>query len=463
MVSSESMSQYHNTSPMAKQHSARNKAYWCITDGFLFLGGALLALLMVFSFWSFFSPTPSTSSIDAIAADEPYTKTTYCERDPKGQGVNLRHDPLEFKTFYDDPELSYTIDSKVVQNWDDKRRQWLKHHPSFASGVKDRVVLVTGSQPTPCKNPIGDHLLLRFFKNKVDYCRIHGYDIFYTNALLDKRMNSYWAKLPAVKAAMVAHPEAEWIWWVDSDALFTDMEFKLPLERYKDHNLVVHGWPHLIYESKSWTSLNAGVFLIRNCQWSMDLIHTWANMGPISPDYQKWGSMQRSLFKDKLFPESDDQSALIYLLYTEKEKYYDKIFLVGEYYFEGYWVEIVPNYHNVSERYLEMERGAAELRRRHAEKVSERYGDEREKYLREAGNGRGSWRRPFITHFTGCQPCSGDHNQMYAGETCWSGMVKALNFADNQIMRKFGFVHPDLLTTSPLTPVPFDYPDEGPW
>ena len=45
-------------------------------------------------------------------------------------------------------------------------------------------------------------------------------------------MFGFWAKYPVVKAAMLAHPEVEWIWWVDSDAVFTDMEFKLPLERY---------------------------------------------------------------------------------------------------------------------------------------------------------------------------------------------------------------------------------------
>lgn len=54
---------------------------------------------------------------------------------------------------------------------------------------------------------------------------------------------------------MVAHPEAEWIWWVDSDAVFTDMDFKLPLDKYKNHNFVIYGWPKLIYEKKSWTGM----------------------------------------------------------------------------------------------------------------------------------------------------------------------------------------------------------------
>jgi xyloglucan 6-xylosyltransferase len=60
---------------------------------------------------------------------------------------------------------------------------------------------------------------------------------------------------------MVAHPEAEWIWWMDSDAVITDMEFEHPLEKYKDFNLVVHGWEQNVYKKRSWLGINAGFFL----------------------------------------------------------------------------------------------------------------------------------------------------------------------------------------------------------
>lgn len=265
---------------------------------------------------------------------------------------------------------------------------------------------------------------------------------------------AYWAKYPVVRAAMVAHPEAEWIWWVDSDALFTDMEFKLPLERYREHNLVVHGWAHLIHEKRSWTGLNAGVFLIRNCQWSLDFMEAWASMGPQTPNYEKWGQTLRSTFKDKFFPESDDQTGLAYLIAIEKDKWADRIYLESEYYFEGYWEEILGTFQNITEKYNEMEKGVSRLRRRHAEKVSETYGEMREEYLKDAGNAKGSWRRPFITHFTGCQPCSGKYNAMYSAHDCWNAMHNALNFADNQVMRKFGYS----LLDNAVSPLPFDYP-----
>lgn len=69
-----------------------------------------------------------------------------------------------------------------------------------------------------------------------------------------------------------------------------------------------------------------------------------------------------------------------------------------------------------------------------------------------------SIRRPFVTHFTGCEPCSGDHNPIYSWETCNDAMQKALNFADNQVLRKYGFVHKHLLDSSSVFPLPFDFP-----
>ncbi|KAG6422308.1 hypothetical protein SASPL_118876 [Salvia splendens] len=385
--------------------------------------GALVVFTFVYTFWSAFT-TPPTPTLAA-----------------------------SLRNFYDDPNLSYALGSSPpMKGWNEKRQEWLKQHPSFAPGAPTRIVMVTGSQPGPCKNPIGDHLPLKLFKNKVDYCRRHGIDIFYNNALLHPQMFSFWAKTAAVRAAMLAHPEAEWIWWVDSDAAFTDMDFLPPLPRYHRHNMVVHGWAHLLKEKHTWTGINAGVFLLRNSQWALDFLKVWASMGPQSPDYAKWGQTLSSVFKDKIFPESDDQSGLIYLYL--KEKWGEKIYVEDEYYFEGYWLDIVPTIENVTARYTEIERNVAALRRRHAEKVSEGYGRVWEEQLK----GRGGLRRPFVTHFTGCQPCSGDHNRMYSGESCSDAMTKALTFADNQVLRNYGFMHTDLKDPSTANPLPFDFP-----
>lgn len=432
-----------------------------------FLSGAFLALFLVWSFSAYFSHpqiASSSSSLSAAAVTRtPSSNSCFPSTVPT---PNLRYDP-DTPSFYDDPKLSYVLSQSQgrMNLWDAKREDWLHAHPSFIPGARERILLVTGSQPSPCKNPIGDHLLLRFFKNKVDYCRIHGCEVFYNSVLLHPKMFTFWAKYAAVRAAMLAHPEAEWIWWVDSDAIFTDMDFSLPLKRYESHNLVVHGWPSLVFnaERKSWTSINAGVFLIRNCQWSMDFLELWASAGPQGEDYDRWGATLRSTFEDKIFPESDDQSMLIYLILKNEMGSRDKVFIEGGYYFEGYWEEILAVMDKVTERLVALELKVSELRRRHAEKVSEHYGRLRHERLREAGDSykKDGLSRPFVTHFTGCQPCSGNHNKRYSGDSCWDGMVRALNFADNQVLRKYGFVHPDLLNSAATTPLPYDYPVVG--
>ncbi|RLM80285.1 alpha-6-galactosyltransferase [Panicum miliaceum] len=279
--------------------------------------------------------------------------------------------------------------------------------------------MVSGSQPAPCGAPGGDHTLTRLLKNKADYCRLHGVQLLYNTALLRPSMDRYWAKIPAIRAAMVAHPEAEWVW--------------------------------------SWTSLNAGVFLIRNCQWSLDFMDAWAAMGPDSPDYRRWGTVLKSTFGDKVFDESDDQSALVYMLLQSGSPWREKVFLESDYYFEGYWLEIVGRLGNITERYEAMERrpGSAALRRRRAAHAAARNAALAGAGLSEAGvNG---WRRPFVTHFTGCQPCSGQRNEHYTGASCDEGMRRALNFADDQVLRAYGFRHAGPLSDD-VQPLPFDYP-----
>ncbi|PRQ48229.1 putative xyloglucan 6-xylosyltransferase [Rosa chinensis] len=30
----------------------------------------------------------------------------------------------------------------------------------------------------------------------------------------------------------------------------------------------------------------------------------------------------------------------------------------------------------------------------------------------------------LVTHFTGCQPCNGEHNPKYKGDACWNNEMK---------------------------------------
>ncbi|CAL4984201.1 unnamed protein product [Urochloa decumbens] len=377
------------------------------------------------------------------------------------------------RTFYDDPELSYDAvrGRRRLTGWDAKRAAWLRSRGLDRRHAPERVVMVSGSQPEPCKGAAGDHLLLRTLKNKLDYCRLHGIELLYNRDFLHPAMTSYWAKIPIVRAAMVAHPDAEWVWWVDSDAVFTDMDFSLPLAtRYAGKNLVAYGWPDKIAK-KSWLGINNGVFLLRNCQWSLDLLDEWARMGPAFPEHDRWAKTVLGALTDKGGSTwFDDQSALVYLLLFNWERLGEKAFIETEYFLMAYWLDIVGTLDGVAARYEAVERaarsGSSGLRRRHAEREHLRYAAARNAAVSgvvpgPAGGGYKGWRRPLITHFVGCQPCSGEQNPMYTKQSCDDGMRAALGFADDQVLRAYGFRHAGLLNDS-VRPLPFDYPAAPP-
>ncbi|CAK9213246.1 unnamed protein product [Sphagnum troendelagicum] len=324
----------------------------------------------------------------------------------------LKEDKDDKDQISNDPNKPYRL-GPVITDWDQQRQAWKAKNPNVTTTTKGkpRMLLVTGSQPTACENPVGDHYLLMSIKNKIDYCRLHNIEIFYNMAHLDAEMAGFWAKLPLIRKLMLGHPQVEWIWWMDSDAMFTDMLFEVPLEKYEKHNLVMHGFDELVFKEKSWTGLNTGSFLIRNCQWTLDLLDAWAPMGPKGTIRDKAGALLAKALKGRPNFEADDQSALVYLLVTQTDEWADKVFLENSYYLHGYWAILVDHYEEMMEKYHP---------------------------------GLGDHRWPFVTHFVGCKPCSkvGD----YSVDRCLTQMERAFNFGDNQILEMLGFKHRSLIS-----------------
>ncbi|KAG6482447.1 probable xyloglucan 6-xylosyltransferase 1 [Zingiber officinale] len=327
-----------------------------------------------------------------------------------------------------DPPKPYSLGPKI-SDWDRQRAEWLSRHPdrpSFLAPSKPRVLLVTGSSPNPCENPVGDHFLLKAFKNKIDYCRLHGIDIFYNTALLDAQMTGFWAKLPLLRTLLLAHPEVEFLWWMDSDAMFTDMTFEIPWDRYAAHNLVMHGWDEMVYEEHNWIGLNTGIFLLRNCQWSLDLLDVWAPMGPKGEIRIEAGKVLTAYLAERPVFEADDQSAMVYILATQRDRWGDKVYLESAYYLHGFYDIVVDRY---------------------------------EEMMAIFHPGFGDQRWPLVTHFVGCKPC-GKFGE-YSVERCLKQMDRAFNFGDNQILKTYGFQHKSLAsravkkirneTTNPLS------------
>jgi xyloglucan 6-xylosyltransferase len=307
----------------------------------------------------------------------------------------------------------YSLGPKI-SDWDEQRRAWLQRnpdYPSYYANGRPRTMLVTGSQPTACQNPVGDHYLVKSLKNKIDYCRIHGIEVFYNMAHLDAAMSGFWAKLPLLRKIMLSHPEVEWIWWMDSDAMFTDMVFEVPMARYEaeGYNAVFHGWEEMVYAKKSWIGLNTGSFLIRNCQWALDLLDEWAPMGPKGKIRDDAGKLLTRALDGRPQFEADDQSAMIYLLITQRDRWGSKVKLESSYYLHGYWVILVDRYEEMLDKF-------------------------------HPGLGDDRW--PFVTHFVGCKPCGKGTD--YAAQRCIKQMERAFNFADDQILGIYGFQHRNL-------------------
>ncbi|KAI7996496.1 Galactomannan galactosyltransferase 1 [Camellia lanceoleosa] len=121
---------------MAKR-GARTKAWSFLSDGLLFVGGVLVALLTVWALSSFINPNPSSG----FSENETKASISSKKRDCAGgvHRVNLHNDPDD-PTFYDHPELSYSIGGQEIKSWDEKRWDWLKHHLSYPAGVCDRIL-----------------------------------------------------------------------------------------------------------------------------------------------------------------------------------------------------------------------------------------------------------------------------------------------------------------------------------
>ncbi|WOK91423.1 hypothetical protein Cni_G00114 [Canna indica] len=95
--------------------------------------------------------------------------------------------------------------------------------------------------------------------------------------LRDDEMDGFWGKLPLIRSLLLTQPEVELMWWMDSDAMFMDLAFELPWERYAPYNLVMHNWNKMVYHDRNWIGLNTNSFLLHNCQWSLNLLDAYPN------------------------------------------------------------------------------------------------------------------------------------------------------------------------------------------
>ncbi|KAF1991743.1 glycosyltransferase family 34 protein [Aulographum hederae CBS 113979] len=84
----------------------------------------------------------------------------------------------------------------------------------------DQVILLTASDGKGHNGGI-ENIMETTAENRKLYCEHHGYINQFVNiSKYDmKGAHAVWAKLPAIIEAFQTHPQAQWVWWLDLDAI----------------------------------------------------------------------------------------------------------------------------------------------------------------------------------------------------------------------------------------------------
>jgi hypothetical protein len=110
-----------------------------------------------------------------------------------------------------------------------------------------------------------------------DYARQHGYRFICQRGRLDPTRSAMWNKTPAVRKAL-RESGCDWVLWIDADAVILnrairieDLIARLPEGRWAGFATDGNG-------------LCAGVFLLKNCDWSLRFIDTLDFLGDINSE-----------------------------------------------------------------------------------------------------------------------------------------------------------------------------------
>jgi hypothetical protein len=103
----------------------------------------------------------------------------------------------------------------------------------------------------------------------VDYCRKQGY--VYYRPLQDFDLPPYWIKILLLKQVLLANPEAQYIAWLDSDAVVHDQKRRIESLFPADKDFLISYCP--------WGGgdLNVGAFYIRVNDTTRHLVNDWWN------------------------------------------------------------------------------------------------------------------------------------------------------------------------------------------
>jgi len=162
-------------------------------------------------------------------------------------------------------------------------------------------------------------LIPRAIKNREEYAELHGYHFKFVNLTRYDLTKAHpvWGKLPAIVDSFNEYPEAEWVWWLDLDAIIMSAQIDL------NSHLLSHAAMYKRLEkgveikiggnkpsghftakdpdvskidfiiAQDWNGVNAGSFMIRRSKFSKYFMDFWADPFFIQKDW--WGREQDTL------------------------------------------------------------------------------------------------------------------------------------------------------------------------
>jgi len=135
------------------------------------------------------------------------------------------------------------------------------------------------------------------------YSHIHGYPFyFYHTSLVTPELSAGWSKLLVVKRFL---PQYEWIFWMDLDSIVTNYTIRAEdlIEIAETYKKPDQQMDFIIAED--WNNINSGMFIIRNCEWSMNFLQTAFEYSNIIPNHT-WGDQEGIIRTKDKNPEDWD-------------------------------------------------------------------------------------------------------------------------------------------------------------
>jgi len=191
---------------------------------------------------------------------------------------------------------------------------WLKLQPEMRRDISLKRVCVCCYDDRVKTNLS----IARLKKYNSEYCKIRDYDfVFLEQHILSDKYPPYWLKVKIVQE-LVESNQYDYVMWIDSDVAIYDRS--ICIEQLFEIN------PKVILikstDNDKWSStFNAGVWIIKNCDQSKELLRDWMNLFPSDKWVSKIDRNKRNWFvvgPYKWADESFEQGSGANLFRSEK-------------------------------------------------------------------------------------------------------------------------------------------------